>query len=624
METYAQTSWQVWPIYALIAIAMISYTWEKCSLEITSLAVVVALLLLFHFFPLESGETGRALSHAVLLSGFANPALIVVMALLVIGHGVFLTDALAPFLRVLQHAGSGFPTSTLLLLFLLIALTSAFLNNTPVVIIFVPLVGALAERIGIVRSRVMMPVSFLAILGGMTTLIGSSTNILVAESARSVGGYKIGFFDFFIPGLFLTALGMTYLLLFASRLLPNREAKDGGDGKFPELYTTQIRIVSEHPLLGAKISADGIEGIEDFQIYALYRQGRSISYLSGTNLEKNDLVVAAASREGFTALLRKFPNLPTLIFGGNVPGNIQEPESPTDNTGETQKPFLLAEAVITPVAHLLHKSAEEMNSTRETGCHVLGIRRPQAALTRGFRDIELDTGDVLLMLGREGAIRDLRFNHDIFPLEDSCEALPDAWRGRWAAWILFATLLPAATGMLPIVVAALLGASLMLMVGVLSLDETARALDRRIYLLIGSALAMSAALEQTGGADILAAALVDLTAGLPAWVVVSLFFLLIALLTNVLSNNATAVLFTPVAIGMAEQLGMDARIFLHGLIFAANASFLTPIAYQTNLLVMAPGNYRFADFARLGAPLVLILWIGFSLFAPWYYNYPTP
>ena len=614
MTSLSPLAWQVWPVYALIAAAMVSYAWERVSLEMTSIAVVVALLLLFHFFPLADAAGAGALSPAALLSGFANPALITVMALLVIGHGVFLTDALAPFLRLLQRAGGRLPTATLLLLFALIALTSAFLNNTPVVIMSIPLAGILAARLGVARSKVMMPVSFLAILGGMTTLIGSSTNILVAESARLVGGHDIGFFDFFAPGLFLTALGMAYLLLFAPRLLPDRGADDAGASPAPETYTAQILVGSGHPLVGAGISADGVEGMENVLVYALYRHGRAISHLGGTSLREGDLLVLAASRDAFAALLREQPGL--LLDSGAE--RLREPgaEAPEDE----RKSLLLAEAVVTPASHILHQSPDTANFARETGCHVLGVRRPQAVLTQGFRDIQMEAGDVMLLLGRPAAIRDLRFNHDIFPLEGSTETLPDAWRGRWAAWILLATVLSAASGLLPLVAAALLGASLMLALGVLSLDETAYALDRRIYLLIGAALAMSAALEYTGGAGLLAAGLVAATAGLPAWVALSLFFLLIALITNMLSNNATAVLFTPVAIGMAEQLGMDARIFLHAVIFAANACFLTPIAYQTNLLVMAPGNYRFADYAKLGAPLLLLLWLGYSLFAPWYYS----
>lgn len=607
MEAVADMHWQVWLVYALIATAMVSYAWERVSLEITSIAVVIALLLFFYLFPLQHVGTIH-LTPAALLSGFANPALIAVMALLIIGHGVFLTDALEPFLRVLRKAGSKFPISTLLLLFLLITLTSAFLNNTPVVIMLIPLVGALAINAGIARSKVMMPVSFLSILGGMTTLIGSSTNILVAESANIMRGYQISFFDFFIPGLFLTVLGITYLLIFAPRLLPNRDDEKENDSKPLELYTAQIIIDDLHPLKGKQVSANGIEGIEGLNVYTLYRSGGVLSHLGGVMLQEGDLLVTAVPRERFAAILRENPN---ILLDENT-------RDKTENINASES-FLLAEAVVTPAASVLHYGTGPSDFASETGCYVLGVRRPRTALTRKFQNLELAAGDVLLLFGRQIAIQELRFHHDILPLEGSSEALPDSWRGRHAAWILLSTVTLAATGLLPIVIAAMLGAILMLLFGVLSLDETARALDRRIYLLIGAALAMSAALQHTGGAYMLATALVWITSALPAWVALSLFFLLVALITNVLSNNATAVLFTPVAIGIAEQLNMNPIIFIHAIIFAANASFLTPIAYQTNLLVMAPGNYRFKDYARLGAPLLVIVWIGYSLFAPYYY-----
>lgn len=608
MEDLEGIHWQVWPVYMLIAAAMFSYAWERVSLEITSIAVVVALLLLFYIFPMQHVNTIH-LTPVALLSGFANPALIAVMALLIIGHGVFLTDALEPFLRVLRKSGSKFPISTLLALFLFIALTSAFLNNTPVVIMLIPLVGALAVNAGIARSKVMMPVSFLAILGGMTTLIGSSTNLLVAESANIMRGYQISFFDFFIPGLFLTALGMIYLLIFAPRLLPDRGDSDETESRIPELYTAQIIIDNLHPLKGKQVSADGIEDIEDVNVYGLYRGGSVLSHLGGVTLQEGDLLVTAAPRERFAALLRENPDI-------LLNANTRNEESEDIHANES---FLLAEAVVAPAASVFHYSVGSPDFVHETGCRVLGVRRPHTALTRGFKNIELAVGDVLLLLGRQAAIRDLRPRHGILPLEGSSETLPENWRGRNAAWILLVTVTLVATGLLPIVIAAMLGAILMLLFGVLSLDETARALDRRIYLLIGAALAMSSALQHTGGAYMLATALVSITSALPAWAALSLFFLLIALITNVLSNNATAVLFTPIAIGLAEQLDVNPMIFIHATIFAANASFLTPIAYQTNLLVMAPGNYRFKDYAKLGAPLLVIIWIGYSFFAPYYY-----
>ena len=616
MQAIADIHWQVWPVYALIAAAMVSYAWERVSLEITSIAVVIALLLFFYLFPLQHVGTAH-LTPATLLSGFANPALITVMALLIIGHGVFLTDALEPFLRVLRKSGSKFPISTLLLLFLFIALTSAFLNNTPVVIMLIPLVGALAMNAGIARSKVMMPVSFLAILGGMTTLIGSSTNILVAESVSTMRGYQISFFDFFVPGLFLTALGMIYLLIFAPRLLPNRDDESEVESRSLERYTAQIVIDSSHPLNGKRVSANsttnsttnGIEGIEGVKVHALHRGRSTLLHFGDAMLQEGDLLVIEAPRERFAALLRENPNI--LLDAGR--------RDKTENV-DANESFLLAEAVVTPAASVLRYGVESPEFVSETGCRILGVRHQRTTHTRGFRNMQPIAGDVLLLLGRQAAIQNLRFHHDILPLEGLSEALPESWRGRHAAWILFATVILVATGLLPMVIAAMLGVTLMLLLGVLSLDETARAIDRRIYLLIGSALAMSVALQHTGGAYMLATMLVWTTSSLPAWVALSLFFLLIALITNVLSNNATAVLFTPVAIGLAEQLNMNPIIFIHAVIFAANASFLTPIAYQTNLLVMAPGNYRFRDYAKLGAPLLIIIWIGYSFFAPYYYT----
>jgi di/tricarboxylate transporter len=242
-------------------------------------------------------------------------------------------------------------------------------------------------------------------------------------------------------------------------------------------------------------------------------------------------------------------------------------------------------------------------------------------MTRGRLDtILLEAGDVLLILGPQDRVLELRSDRDLLVLEGSVTRVPHFAAAMPAVAIFGLTVLAAATGLVPTVIAALCGAGAILLTGCLNVRQATRALDRQIVLMVAASIAMAEALETTGGASYLASHLVEGLAGQEAAVILSAMFLLVALLTNVLSNNATALLFTPIAISTAGELGADPTAFIHAVIFAANCSFATPIGYQTNLLVMGPGNYRFMDFVRAGTPLLIILWLSFTMLAPWYYG----
>jgi di/tricarboxylate transporter len=235
-------------------------------------------------------------------------------------------------------------------------------------------------------------------------------------------------------------------------------------------------------------------------------------------------------------------------------------------------------------------------------------------------EIRLEAGDVVLILGPRDSVRGLRTNRDVLLLEWSAIELPEVHFAGRARLIFAATILAGASGAVPIVIAALAGAAAMIPAGCLNIRQASRAFDRRIYLLIAAAIAMAESLEATGGAAVLAHGVVNAMGGAGPAMIMSVLFLLIAVMTNLLSNNATAVLFTPLAINTAVELGIDPTPFVFTVIFAANCSFATPMAYQTNLLVMGPGHYRFGDFARAGLPLIFLMWLAYSAFAPWYYG----
>jgi di/tricarboxylate transporter len=238
-----------------------------------------------------------------------------------------------------------------------------------------------------------------------------------------------------------------------------------------------------------------------------------------------------------------------------------------------------------------------------------------------INDIRLISRDILLVVGSQSQIQSLRFNKDVMLMEWSVKEIPikaDTWK---ALTIFASVVIMASTGMVPISIAALLGAFVMIVSKCLNIRKAAQAIDRNIFTLVAAALAMGASLQGTGGAAYIAMNMIDLLSGASPTVILSAFFLLTAFMTNILSNNATAVLFTPIAVNIAGELGIDPIVFVMAVIFAANCSFATPIGYQTNLLVLAPGNYKFQDFIKVGVPLILLIWISFTFFAPWYYNF---
>jgi di/tricarboxylate transporter len=281
---------------------------------------------------------------------------------------------------------------------------------------------------------------------------------------------------------------------------------------------------------------------------------------------------------------------------------------------------VLAEAMIKPASRMVGQTLELTNFPSRSRCTVLGIERRARMLRTRLHELRLEPGDVLLLVGRQAAIERLRGDIDVLPMEWSASDLPLVGKAPLAAWIFAGIVIPAAIGLLPIVLTAVLGVIALIATGCLNIRQAGRAVDRQIVLVIAAALALGTALEATGGAAYVAGLLLSAMAGAPPAFVLSGLFLLVALLTNILTNNAAAVLFTPIAVNVAAELGVDPFPFALAVAFGASCSFATPIGYQTNLLVMAPGHYRFRDFILKGTPLVLIVWLAFSLFAPWYYG----
>lgn len=609
MHAAAEPSLQMWLTLLLTGAAVVAYAWERLPIELSSIGILGALLLVFDLLP-PAGAA--ALKPEQLLTGFGNPALIAVAALLVIGEAMVNTRALEPVARWLVAVSRGRFHWALLLSLTGAAVSSAFLNNTPVVVIFIPILHAIAAHYGRSASVVMLPLNFAVILGGMTTLIGSSTNLLVSGALVELGRGALRLFDPSVPGLVLAVLGGAYAILVLPRWLPEREVPDPAAGAAGRQFLTEVDIGPGSALIGQTLGDPALPGLPKARVRLVRRGERVVLPPFGDlRIEAGDVLLIGATRAALTDLLAKDA------------APLRGTSGASDNGGAGRfgpSDLILAEAMVKPTSRMVGQTLDLTNFAARSGCTVLAVQRRARILRSRLAELPLEPGDVLLLLERADAMERLRTDPDVVLMEWSASQVPLIGRAPLALAILAAVVLPAAFELVPIMITAVIGAFALIVTGCLNFRQALRAIDSRIILMIATALALGKALEATGGAAYLAGGVLTLLAGASAGTVISVFFLLVALMTNVLSNNACGVLFTPIAVQLASQLGVDVVPFALAVIFGANCSFATPIGYQTNLLIMTPGHYRFFDFVVAGLPLVILVWLGFSLFVPWYYG----
>lgn len=601
--------------FVIIAVTIIAFASERFSMEAVSLAALSAVLLLFGFFPYTDPD-GAALTPARLLAGFSDPALATIIALLIVGQGLFATDAIDRPARTFSKLGGASGRRTIFLVILAAGGLSAFLNNTPVVVIFIPILTVIAAQRQYAGFKVFMPLSFMCILGGMTTLIGSSTNLIAAGVAREYG-VVVSFFDLTGMGLILAAVGSLYVLFVMPSMMKERSlGMARGHSAQGAQFIGEIPIAPGHPFIGLQSRAGMFPGISDLTPRLMHRRDVPIlPPFEDITLSAGDTLVVTGTRHAFSR---------ALAHGSAVADSDDPAEDGeiSEETGESTRPgpdYHLVEVIIAPGSRFAGRTIQLSGIRARYGVSVFGVQRKSRMARMPLSEIRLEPGDTLLLGGHYEQILQLRGDHDLLLLEHSAEPVPQTRKAAIAFAIFLAIILLSAFEILPIVVSAVAGAALMMAFGCLTIYQAARAFDRQVFLLVGSSIALATAMQSTGGASLIADATVMALEGASVPVILSVLFLVMAGMTNVLSNNATAVLFIPIALGIASRLGVPPEAFVAAVIFAANTSFATPIGYQTNLLVMGPGHYSFRDYLKAGLPLVAIIWLTFSFIAPWYY-----
>ena len=593
--------------------SVVFYAIDKWSIVYKSVLILSFLLIFFSIFPFLDSDNNNLLGPKAILSGFSNLTLITVCSLLILGQGIVNTKALDPFINKIINIFEGKPQIIFIISLFLVVFLSAFMNNTPVVIIFIPVMQVIAQKLNHSVSRYLMPLSYAAILGGSTTLIGSSTNLLVANSLNSIESINIGFFDFIIPGSVMAFVGIIYILIFSKFLLKPRSpiAKELiGDEK--KEFIAQLKIHRESSLVGQKSEGGKFSGLENVKVLIIQRKEHAEHgpLFNDFELKSGDILVIATSQEALAEIISK-----KIGICGSEVSKIRN-----KNTIDETDTQILTEAVISPSSSLVGQTIENSSFRYKYNCVVIGLQRKDRLIRNSMTEIPLETGDVLLIQGTKESIKNLRTKSDIIPLEWSTTNIIDKALPNKSIFIFFMVIILGIFEIFPLVVSALLGVICMIATNVLTTRQAMRAIDSNLLLLIVTSLALGKVILETGTANYLAINLANVLQNSEPIVILSCFFILVSIITNFISNNACAVLFTPIAIDFAQTVDMDPKILAISVIFAVNTSFLTPMAYQTNLLVMSPGHYKFIDYLKFGIPLTIVCWVTFTIFFSWYYN----
>jgi di/tricarboxylate transporter len=590
-------------VMALVVIALVMFASSRIPLETSSLVILGLLVVGFQLFPYT--VDGATLHPAEFFYGFGHEALIAVCALMILGRGLESTGALQPVATGLARLWTRFPAFSFLATLLCAAFFSAFVNNTPIVVLLLPILVGVSLRSETRASAVLMPMGFATLVGGMATTIGTSTNLLVVSVAADLGMRRFEMFDFALPVLAASVFAFAYLWLVAPRLLPDRT---------PPLRDTSPRVFEALLHVGEESAAKGmtIEQVREktggaIHIRSAERNGGLVlTPVAGLTLRAGDRLRVQDTPDNLKEFERQLGAKLHSIGEGELPVTEEHPLSAEDQQ--------IAEIVITESSTLHRRTLAELRFVERYNLIALALHRPGAASPRAadVSDVRLQSGDVLLVQGPEKNIAALRTTGRLLVLDATVD-LPRTRRAPLALAIMFGVVAVAALGVVPIAVSALVGVILMLVTRCLEWDDLTSALSAQVVMIVVASLALGLALMRTGGADYVAQLYVAVAAGLPPALVMSGLMGVMAVLTNVVSNNAAAVIGTPIALSIAQQLELPPEPFVLAVLFGANLSFATPMAFKTNLLILSAGGYKFSDFLRAGVPLTVLMWIVLSV-----------
>lgn len=579
-------------VFGILGAALILFISERIRVDLVALMVLVSLTLTGLITPEQA------------FSGFASPAVITVWSVFIISGALTrsgVADVIAKY--ILRLAGKN-PVRLLILIMLTVGVMSAFMNNIGAVAILLPAVVSVSRELEISPSKLLIPLAWASLMGGNITLIGTPPNILASDILRNYPDIpNFEFFDFAPMGLIVLTTGILYMVLVGRRLLPARTPGKGLIQDYPiREYLTEVRLSSNSPLLGQKVREIDWGDITVLHIYPT--SGEQLNPRSDHLLEEGDLLLVESPADRLVQAAQSL---------GLAPVSVSAPTFSRIPDGSLK----LAEVVLAPNSKQNGKTLAEIDLRAKLGVSVLAIRHAGSTFFSRLAEIPLQFGDTLLIEGSTERLNMLRRDDDFLMLDTNPPLEPRRTRkAPLTVVILFGGLVMITLGWLPVPVALLIGAILMVLTGTLSMDEAYEAIEWKSVFLIAGMLPLGIAMETTGSAQLVADGVIALVGALGPMMVLVGIYIMTGLLTEVISNAAATVVVTPIAIDAALQLGVDPRAFVIGVVLAASTSFLLPIGHQVNVLVFGPGNYKFADYTRVGVLLNIILLLVIVLTLP--------
>jgi len=593
-------------VIGLTVAAFVLFAFGRVPVQTTSLVVLVALTVGFYLFPYERG--GTVLEPSQFYLGFGHEALVTIAALMILGRGLVVTGALEPVARWFARIWSTAPRLSMLLLLVFSAAASGVMNDTPIVVMMMPILVSVALRTQTSPAKSLLSMNYAVLIGGMSTAIGTSTNLLVVAIAADLGLRRFGLFEFTPLAALAAVAGLLYVWLVLPRLVPEREPpmRDAS----PRLFSAVLH-VGEGSFADGKSVGEAIEKTGGrMRVRRIERgEGLTLMTLPQTVLRPGDRLFVSDTPDN----LKEFEQvLGATLYPAHDPQQPVGEENPLTAPGQQ-----LAEVVVTEASVLNNSTVRATRFEDFYDVVVLALHRPgrAGASHADIGDTVLRLGDVLLVQGAKEDIQALRARSGLLVLDQTTD-LPRTSRAPVALAILATVVALAAFEIAPIVIAAPAGVLGMLLTGCLAWKDAAAALSSKVVMLVVASLALGAALARTGGTEFIAHWFLAASQGLAPEAVLVLLLLLMALLTNFVSNNAAAAIGTPIALSVAQQVGAAPEPFVLAILFGANFCYATPTAYQTNLMVMSAGGYRFADFVRAGVPLTALMLGAYGLLLP--------
>lgn len=575
---------------SIVVLALVLFIGEWLPVDITAILVTVLLMLLGIVTPEEG------------ISGFGNSATITVMAMFILSAGIARTGVVQVVSDLLLKWGGKQPTQQIFAMGVIVGPISAFLNNTAVLAVFLPIVEDWCRKQGISVSKLLIPLSYVAIMGGMITVIGTSTNILASGLSEKLGYGTFSLFQFTKLGLITFAIGLVYLALIAPRLLVDRKEPDSeGVGRAYGLkdYVSEVVITPGSSLVGQTVRTSALQRKFDIDVLELIHNGNHFPQpVADKVLTAGDILLLRASREDLLKIKdeRGLDILPDVQFGQqtleeNLSSGIEG----------------VAEVLILSNSNLTGSTLKELRFRQRYNATVLAIRRGQELVRDRLGKVPLRFGDLLLVQGPKESFLGLQTSRDLLVMDQRDVETLRRDKAAIAIAIGLGVVITAAFDWIPILVSALLGVVLMVLTGCLKPGELYGAVRWDIIFLLAGLIPLGVAMEKSGATKWLAENLVALGGNFSGYWILTFFFIITVLITEILSNNASVVLLLPIAAEVAKTLDLNPFAFMFAVTFAASNSFMTPIGYQTNTMVYGPGGYKFLDFTRVGAPLSLLM-----------------